>query len=198
MTVRQLCFSPSGYRRLRQAIEAAGLPKKERLGSPYERYMADKDRERDALEKEGVMAMRTMVDVERMLVEINEQGRLPDEASRARYLRSVYGGNPLRRIRKMRKRCERDGVEYRDFRRAGSLACWAPLNGATPFNSRWDRWSGGDGPGRRQLDRREAGGGGDGRIADRRVERQAIIGMGMSAATSAGRLMLSMKGESHG
>ncbi len=146
MTVRQLCFSPSGYRRLRQAIEAAGLPKKERLGSPYERYMADKDRERDALEKEGVMAMRTMVDVERMLVEINEQGRLPDEASRARYLRSVYGGNPLRRIRKMRKRCERDGVEYRDFRRAGSLACWAPLNGATPFDSRWDRWSGGDGP----------------------------------------------------
>ena len=144
--VRQLCFSEIGYRRLREAIIAAGLPKKERL-PPFEDYIADKNRQAAKLEKEDVMVQPTLIDVGAMLEWCGDQGLLPDAATRAKYLRLKYGDNPMRRIRKKRCWREEHGVDY-DEHQQGVLACWQPINGGQPIDTRWDRRRG-DKPARR-------------------------------------------------
>ncbi len=116
-------YSPDGWRWLRKAIEAAGLPKKERL-PPYEEYLAAFDRENRELEDQGVMIQLVPIDVPRMLEWIDEQGLEATAAAREQYLRARYGDSPMRRLRKTRRRCERDGVDPRELRKAGMLTCW--------------------------------------------------------------------------
>ncbi len=138
-------YTPASWRRLGAAVEAAGLPRGERLPSHAE-FVIRFDRDARDLERRDVMSKRIPIDVERMLEWCAERRLKPDGAARKMFIRSTYGDSPLRRIFKARKRCERDGIDHRDLRRAGVLACWQPINGAAPFDSRWDRWSAVDKP----------------------------------------------------
>ncbi len=123
-------FSPVGYRWFCKVV-AATLPKREHLPS-YETYAADIDRETRRLVERDIIVQPLLIDIPRMLEWIDEQGLKPDAASRKAYIRAKYGPDPMRRIRQHRKRCERDGVDPRELRQAGTLVCWQ-----SGVDSRW-------------------------------------------------------------
>jgi len=133
-TVRHFRLSPSGYRLLQAAIVAAGLKKRERL-PPWEEYVDDLERTASELEEQDIVVLPTMIDVHRMLTEISEQGLRPDAKARAEYTRSVYGDNPLTRIRKRRRWREKHGLSRDEGPRSGTLVCWQDGT-----DSRWERY----------------------------------------------------------
>jgi hypothetical protein len=121
--VGQIWFTPQSWAQLSAAIIAAGLPKREHLSS-YEKFVAEFVRTSCELEEPGVMSKRVPVSVDRMLEWCRDHGLSIDAASRAKYVRSAHGDNPMGRIRDMRKRAEASGINYREHQRSGMLCCW--------------------------------------------------------------------------
>jgi hypothetical protein len=89
-------FPPDGYRLLGAAIRAADLAEKERLPS-FDDYARGIERDERGFERDGVSFRRRALSVEAMLRWLDGEGLLPDRRGRERYVRAIYGENPLRK-----------------------------------------------------------------------------------------------------